>query len=320
MIELILNFFSHYLIQFMSSLLVLGLLFRWFAFRASKFDELYFSAFTRELTLILDADKNTTETREEANIEKYLVSILGRIAKKLPNRTLRFSPRKPTSEPDRKTKDTGSNSGKVSSLRDYVDGKQGLIVSIQAESSVFNCKTPPHFMELTRRIMNQDNNWNKLFDMIPIEGVSRMIDILPGLFIVFGVFGTFIGISMALPEIAQINFDNLEASGAILSRFVTNVTFSMETSIAGIFFSVMMTVLNTLYPIKDSRNRTFKKLENALQALWYHLQKDQSEEKTLGNILGQLLTTLNLINDNFKGNSESSKKVKEGELKIVKAS
>ena len=58
----------------------------------------------------------------------------------------------------------------------------------------------------------------------PNENISRLIDILPGLFVVLGIFGTFIGISMALPKIAQMDFNNLEGSGAILTEFVLNVS------------------------------------------------------------------------------------------------
>ena len=55
--------------------------------------------------------------------------------------------------------------------------------------------------------MTQDPNWVKVMKHFPVNGITRMIDILPGLFIILGVFGTFIGIAMALPEIANHAFD-----------------------------------------------------------------------------------------------------------------
>jgi hypothetical protein len=190
-----------------------------------------------------------------------------------------------------------------------MSGKQGLMLSIQSESSVFNCKTPPNFTELTHRIMGQDKRWTKLWSYIPIEGVSRMIDILPGLFVVLGVFGTFIGISMALPEIAKIDFNDLEASGVILNKFVLNTTYAMKTSIAGIFFSLVLTVLNTLFPIKDKRNWTFKKFESSLEMLWYHIHNDATVEKEIKHVLPKLVTVLERIEKHLVGDDEDKEKV-----------
>jgi hypothetical protein len=190
-----------------------------------------------------------------------------------------------------------------------MSGKQGLMLSIQSESSVFNCKTPPNFTELTHRIMGQDKRWTKLWSYIPIEGVSRMIDILPGLFVVLGVFGTFIGISMALPEIAKIDFNDLEASGVILNKFVLNTTYAMKTSIAGIFFSLVLTVLNTLFPIKDKRNWTFKKFESSLEMLWYHIHNDATVEKEIKHVLPKLVTVLERIEKHLVGDDKDKEKV-----------
>lgn len=283
MIELVLGFFSNYLIEFMGGMLILGLIFRFAAYRSSKNDNHYYSSFTRELELNVELDKE--EHKQIKNIDNYLTDILGRVGKKLPERSVRFGNSNEKVEED--------NSGKkVLSLRDYVSGKQGLITNIQSENSVFHHQTPPNFTELTHRIMSQDPHWMKTMKHFPIDGVSRMIDILPGLFIVFGVFGTFIGISMALPEIANIDFNDLDKSADTLMAFVLNVTFAMKTSIAGIFFSLILTVLNTMFPIKEMRLRVFKKVETALQMLWYHIQhdsaNDQSQEKLLENVINVL--------------------------------
>ena len=141
----------------------------------------------------------------------------------------------------------------------------------------------------------------------PVDGVTRMIDMLPGLFIVLGVFGTFIGISMALPEIAAINFDDLEASEQTINNFVLNVTYAMKTSIAGIFFSLILTVLNTIYPIKETRVRVFKKVESSLQMLWYHIQKDVNSEKDQKFVFEKLISVLEKLDKKFE-DQDSDKK------------
>lgn len=299
MIDLVFSFFSDYLIEFMGFLLSLALAFRWVAYRHSKQDDVYFSTFTRELESTVDRDKDEQHVVDD--VDKYLAKVLGEVGKKLPARTLRGA--------NSKEREGDSKASRVVSFKDYMSGKQGLMLSIQSESSVFNCKTPPNFTELTHRIMGQDKRWTKLFSYIPIEGVSRMIDILPGLFVVLGVFGTFIGISMALPEIARIDFNDLEASGVILNKFVLNTTYAMKTSIAGIFFSLVLTVLNTLFPIKDKRNWTFKKVESSLEMLWYHIHSDASVEKEMKHIFPKLVTVLERIEKHLVEDGKDKEKV-----------
>jgi hypothetical protein len=291
MLELVLSFFSNYLIEFMGGCLTLGLIFRYAAFRASKSDNAYYSSFTRELELTVEKDKeNNTEITD---IDTYLSNVLGSVSKKLPSRSVRFGGKQAEEE---KKNDNGKT---VLSLRDYVSGKQGLISNIQAENSVFHHQTPPNFTELTHRIMSQDPHWTKVMKHFPIDGVSRMIDILPGLFIVLGVFGTFIGISMALPEIAKIDFNDLDGSADTLMQFVLSVTYAMKTSIAGIFFSLVLTVLNTLSPIRQTRARVFKKVETSLQMLWYHIQQETQKDHTQKAVMEKLLLVLEKLDKKF---------------------
>jgi hypothetical protein len=293
MLEVVLSFFSNYLIEFMMGVMSVGLLFRFAAYKSVKNDNAYYSSFTRELELNVEKDKEADV--RVGLIDRYLSDVLGRVGKRLPQRSVRFG-----SSPKEEESNTDEGAGKKSlSLRDYVSGKQGLITNIQSEASVFHNQTPPNFTELTHRIMTQDPNWTKVMKHFPIDGVSRMIDMLPGIFIVLGVFGTFIGISMALPEIAQIDFNDLEASSENLSNFVLSVTYAMKTSIAGIFFSLILTVLNTLSPIRQTRVRVFKKVETSLQMLWYHIQQDVHADKSNEVIFVKLLSVLEKMDARF---------------------
>jgi len=307
MVELLLSFFGNYLIEFMTVLLIGALTFRYSAYRQSKVNEAYFSKFTREIEANVDNDKAKRVAVDD--VEDYLADILGRVNRALPSDSVRFSAKGSRAERDLLIGRDAKESEQ--SLRDYVGGSQGLIASIQSESSVFNVDSPPDFSELTYRIMEDDKNWTKLHGKIPIDGVSRMIDVLPSLFIVFGVFGTFIGISMALPEIAKIDFSDLENSGATLTTFVLNVTYAMKTSIAGIFFSLVLTFLNTLFPLEEMRDRTFKKVETCMHLLWYHIQNDNKAEREKEKLLPHILETLNKIHDLFeKGDHKKESTIK----------
>lgn len=292
---LVFKFFSEYLVEFMGVLMFLGLTFRFAAFKASKNDNHYYSSFTRELELNIEKDKEAGQS--VGDIDHYLAETLGKVSKKLPERSVRFGGTQQAAE-----EKAEANEKKTLSLRDYVAGKQGLVTNIQSESSVFHHQTPPNFTELTHRIMSQDPHWMKVLKHFPIDGVSRMIDVLPGIFIVLGVFGTFIGISMALPEIANINFDDLKASEQTINNFVNNVTYSMTTSIAGIFLSLILTVLNTLSPIRQTRARVFKKVETALQMLWYHIQQDVHRDKTQEAVMEKLIAVLEKLDHKLDRN------------------
>jgi hypothetical protein len=283
-IDMILNFFSNYLIEVMGAMLVIALVARFQAYRVSKRDKVYFFTLTREILVTIEKEKEQKAKIE--NVENYISELMGKVGKKIPNRALRMDKREQAEKKE-----------SLISLQDYVGGKSGFLSNIQSEASVFHCQTPPNFTELTHRLLGQDDKWNKLVGPIPIEGVSRMIDILPGLFIVFGVFGTFVGISMALPEIANIDFNNLETSGSTLTKFVLNTTFAMKTSIAGIFFSVILTMLNTFSPIKDVRGRIFKQIETTMHALWYHVQQNRGELDSAESRLERLVTVLEKMYD-----------------------
>lgn len=294
MIEFILSFFSDYLIEVMMVLLSSALALRYVSFRHSKRDEAYFSHFTRELSSTIEEDKAKMIKIED--VESYLTNLLGRVNQKLPDRNLRGE-----------LANRNNAVRKDMALKDYVGSKHGMIASIQNESLVFHSKVAPNFPQLTDRIMNNDENWSKIGGFIPIDGVTRMLDVLPTMFIILGVFGTFIGISMALPEIAKIDFTNLEGSGKTLSMFVVNVTFAMKTSIAGIFFSIVLTLLNTFFPIEAMRESTFEKVETVLQNLWYHVQSDR-KKRSAEEEFSLMRETLQLILEEIKGQKEDNKK------------
>ena len=235
----------------------------------------------------LNVERDKEENVSIDDVDRYLSETLGKVGKKLPQRSVRFGNKKSPAETS-----TEDGHKKSLSLRDYVAGRQGLTSNILSESSVFHNQTPPNFTELTHRIMSQDPHWTKVMKHFPIDSVSRMLDMLPGLFIVLGVFGTFIGLSMALPEIAKIDFDDLAASEQTINAFVLNVTYAMKTSIAGIFLSMILTVMNTLSPIRQTRARVFKKVESALQMLWYHVQQETNKDKSSEFVNTKLLKVL----------------------------
>ena len=284
MIATLLYYSGTYLIEFMAASLAVCLVLRMVAYYSNKRNDGYFSTLSREINILIEKDKE--EKTQVSDVETYLNHFLSRVSDKLPNRSLRF----------KKQSKLPSTNGKMISIDGYLSGRENFVNILKSESGIFKLETPPNFSELTHRILDQDQNWSTILKKLPIDGISRIIDIMPGLFVVFGVFGTFVGISMALPEIANIDFNNIESSGEILAAFVTKTAYAMETSLAGIVFSVIMTVMNSLFPIKDVRHRIIKKVETSLQTLWYHVHFSAKNDDKLATAIELLNETLLQMN------------------------
>lgn len=282
MLELIFNFFSTYLIEFMTGMLAIGLILRFASYKSSLKNYTYFSTFTGEIEKALVEHQNYKNKIE--NTDAYLEELLDEVKDKLPKRSVRKAGNNQTNTV--KAKQLGAN--QVVSLRDYVSGEGSLFHSIRGEAVSFKSPFPPNYPEIAERILEKDDNYNKLFGFLPIAPVSRLINVLPGLFVVLGIFGTFIGISMALPEIAKMDLNNLDGAGEILTRFVLSVTYAMKTSIAGILFSLLMTVLNTVAPIKGLRDKTDKKFSNCLENIWMAIHEKGNEEEQIVELLKQM--------------------------------
>ena len=273
----------------MTGMLVVGLIFRWASFLQSRREDAYFTSFTGEVEKILLMQKENRDHKVE-DVEKYMNELLEQVKDKLPTRSVRNKAEK---KHEKKAQELGAQN--VVSLRDYVKGDQSLFLGLKAEAGSFKSKYPPNFNDLTNRVLEHDDNWERLLHIFPIGPISRLIDILPGLFVVFGIFGTFIGISMALPEIAKIDFNNLDASGAILTNFVKSVTYAMKTSIAGIMFSLVTTFLNTIALVTGLRKKTYKKVSNCLENIWHAIHGEKSVEEEMHEVLPELLKEVQQI-------------------------
>lgn len=270
------NMIAVYLIEVMGGLLVVALVLRYIAYRSSQRDKVYFNSFAKSTEKLLEGENKYEQVD---NVSDWLTGILEKIVGELPERSLRFGKTGVQSSSFRE--------GGRESFSDFAHGKRSIIHSVKQQIDAFKSPYPPNFVELTDRVLSQDKKWCNVLGFIPVNTLSRVLDILPGLFIVGGIFGTFIGITAALPMIAQIDLSNLDAAGPILNQFVDSVAFSMNTSISGIIYSVVMTVLNTVFRLHHSRRAVSKNLENCFQSIWYriHGSKISAGEKRMIELL-----------------------------------
>jgi hypothetical protein len=127
----------------------------------------------------------------------------------------------------------------------------------------------PKLLHITRSTYAQNPCFSRVFGLIPISGLNELVSILPGLFVVAGILGTFIGIAGGLQELGGMNLQDLEGTKNIMDRFLTEIAFAMKTSIAGIIFSLMSHVFNAIFSPERVYVGTVDRFEGSLDLLWY---------------------------------------------------
>ncbi len=261
---------ADYLIEFMGLCLAGALMFRLLASRASRRDQIYFNTFARGIEKALSAEESINKI-DDAHVDEWLTAMLDRVTAALPNRNLRFGKGR---GPQDRANDSPARFRDKEMFTDFAEGKRSIVHSIRAHVDVLKSEFPPNFGELADRILDQDRQW-KTVSGVPIEIVSRMLDILPGLFVIGGILGTFIGIATGLPKIGAIDMNHISESSPILASFIDNIAMSMRTSIFGIMFSVAMTVLNTIFPIHTQRIDVEKSVQRCLELIWNRIHGDK---------------------------------------------
>ncbi|MBL6988649.1 MAG: hypothetical protein ISR65_02680 [Bacteriovoracaceae bacterium] len=150
----------------------------------------------------------------------------------------------------------------------------------------------PNFEEFSHRIFSQSNNSNVLFGILPIPSLSRFLQIIPGLMIVFGILGTFLGMMGALPIIGGLDLVGDPGSAKeVIASFLTQISFALNSSIVGITFSIVLTLLNGFFATDALQDQTIEDFEECLKALWdkvgYHA-KDKGGVVNMSHLVRSL--------------------------------
>lgn len=127
----------------------------------------------------------------------------------------------------------------------------------------------PKLQQITRATMSQNPCFNKVFGLFPINSVNDMVNILPGLFVIAGILGTFVGIAGGLQELGGMNLQDLENTKNVMDRFLQEIAFAMKTSIAGIVFSLAAHIFNTIFSPERVYVSMVDRFENSLDLVWY---------------------------------------------------
>lgn len=147
-------------------------------------------------------------------------------------------------------------------------GSARMVTDILKQIKYLKWGERPKFLEISNSVLRNNPCFNRVFGIIPVGVFNDFLNTVPGLFIVGGIFGTFLGIMKALPELGGMNLSDVEGSKLIMDNFLLKISFSMSTSIIGIILSVTMSLANTFFSCEKAYMETVERLENELDTLW----------------------------------------------------
>lgn len=117
-------------------------------------------------------------------------------------------------------------------------------------------------------VFEKNPQFNAVFGYLPVGTFNEMLNLLPGIFIVCGIFGTFLGIMAALPELGAMDLSDIDKTKLVMDTFLVKMSYSMITSILGILLNITMTFMNALMNPNKVFVDTVERYNNALDKLW----------------------------------------------------
>ncbi len=127
----------------------------------------------------------------------------------------------------------------------------------------------PKLLNITKATFHHNPCFNRVFGVLPMAAMNDVISIMPGLFVVTGILGTFIGIAGGLQELGGMNLQDLENTRNIMDRFLHEISFAMRTSIVGIVLSLVSHLVNVILSPERSYVSMIDRFESSMDLLWY---------------------------------------------------
>ncbi len=251
------RYFIDYLPYMMGAVFVAAAYFRWTIYYTVKRHEWFAREFENRVHKYIESDASLAQT----DVSFYALS------KKMLEKTYYevFAIR------DRKS------NGQVDSVMSMNDRvflvKQGcawLVKDILKQLKHLKwSKETPKLQQITRATLHHNPCFNKVFGVIPMGALNDLITILPGLFVVAGILGTFLGIKGGLVQLGGMDLSDVEGSKTIMDAFLHEIGFAMASSITGIAFSLTLHVVNTTFAPERVYVSLVDRFESSLDLLWY---------------------------------------------------
>lgn len=178
---------------------------------------------------------------------------------------------------------------KIKNIRNYVKDTHRLdIEPLQTFKQDFDQRQTEESMKVETFVQEKISSWRLLH--IPIVSLIKLVQMTISVFILLGVLGTFIGLTISLGSI-QISGDQLVEN---ISGVLSGIDVAFYTSIVGMGFSLIMTMLvrvfNTEYLLTD----LMLKLESHLEG---HEQHGMNRMIDVSELIHQAVVHLQETNE-----------------------
>lgn len=135
----------------------------------------------------------------------------------------------------------------------------------------------PDFHEIANSVFSSNPIFNRVCGLISLSRTNDVLNILPSIFIVGGIFGTFLGIMQALPELTAIDISDAEASKVVIDGFLIKISFALSSSILGIVISIVLSFMNTLLSPSSTYVEIVDMFNSAAEILWNKSDNNESD-------------------------------------------
>lgn len=126
----------------------------------------------------------------------------------------------------------------------------------------------PKFLDISKSVSARNPYFSKLFAWVSLGSVNDVLNLIPGLFIISGIFGTFLGIMEALPELGGLDLKDPEGSKLIMDTFLLKISFAISASTFGILFSVCLSIFYTLASPEKTYIKAVDIFDRCLTRMW----------------------------------------------------
>ncbi|MFM6280358.1 MAG: hypothetical protein ACKN9K_18580, partial [Dolichospermum sp.] len=124
------------------------------------------------------------------------------------------------------------------------------------------------------------------------EQIDYLCRILPNLLLAFGLLGTFLGITINLSTLSQtINQTNASDINNLVSELqkpLEGMSIAFTTSLTGLFFSALLTIVNFIFNSGLAKYRLISSLEDYLDNVYFpEVQGDTRLDKIVNKMVSQ---------------------------------
>lgn len=133
----------------------------------------------------------------------------------------------------------------------------------------------PKIINITKTLLSKNPVFNRLFGIVPVGGLNDFLNMLPSLFVIGGILGTFLGVMTGLPGLSAMDLNDPATTKNVMDFFLVEVSLSMGASVTGIFLSVVMTLVNITFNPERLYADMTERLENNFDLIWNYATNNE---------------------------------------------